>query len=79
MTKADVIRRMGQPYKIAVRNDDHGNNIEVLYYKETLFPKKAANGYDIESLLNFKKDILISIKQGEEKKTGGEINVINKL
>lgn len=63
MTKSEVISLLGKPYKSAFMHEKDSSFLEKLYYKEVLW-----NGthYFVNSILSFKDQRLLSLKQGRE-------------
>lgn len=64
MSKNEVEKKLGKPFKIEFKKDSSGEIISTSHYKEALWT--GSNHVTIENILIFKKDILIEIKQGEE-------------
>lgn len=71
MTKQEVEKLLGIPYKKATGKDANGEENDILYFKERVFyPNGSLAAFHVESILNFKDDILISIEQKDQTYAG---------
>ncbi|NSL85735.1 hypothetical protein [Chitinophaga solisilvae] len=64
ITKEEVVRKFGKPYKESFFYDEQKVLHEKLYYKETHFNSRW---YEINNILNFVNARFVSLEQGEEK------------
>ncbi|WP_282630252.1 hypothetical protein [Empedobacter sedimenti] len=64
MSKTEVEKQLGKPFKIESRMENSTEKMDLLYYKEALWT--GNDHVTVENILIFKNDILIEIKQGKE-------------
>jgi len=68
MTKEQIVKKCGPPMKRSLHVDDHGNKIEVLYYKETTWDDGgwSWNRTILNNMFILRNNLLIAIEQGDE-------------
>jgi len=64
MSKTEVEKQLGKPFKIESRMENPTDKMDLLYYKEALWTEN--DHVTVKNILIFKNDILIEIKQGKE-------------
>ncbi len=70
MTKEQVVKICGKPYKQAKKYDIHQNLQEIFFYKEEIWDNGgwSKNSTIINNIFIFNNGILIAIEQGDEER-----------